>query len=782
MELTELAKDGGSRRALLDILAQIIELYKKNEDSPSFVLRPENFTVATAKESIDGDENYFDVSYKMNLPFDDTFFAVPKCEKSDEKDAVFCMGMIMYTLAAGDIPDPKKAEELAEFIEDSEDSFRFLTYEKLYGESCGGEDKLLWDIISECTELNRELRPDLNTVMKMIISAYPSQAKIKITENTLHECIAEEIINAETAYNTWESKKIYEYGGERYVPERLDFRLEIPYRLFTKEYICNVSPDKSPEPERIPVKRLSGKHNIGIDFGTWNSSVSFINENGCSEDIFPGDGSVPTAIYYISENECLFGSEALMRSPEAVSRCFKRNVETGDLIRIKAENGDIIEETYYNSAVKYLRFLYTKAQEKFQLDSENSKIVLTLPACYDAGMKTLLLTAAREAGFEPDILTEPEAAAFFFGMRNSSGGNALVFDVGGGTTDISFINFSDTQDGTRVVSESIDGIGRLGGADLTQKLYDELIKSPAVRSLVNMSSEKEPGLEKDAFGENAAIIRNAAEELKIMLSCDNKAVCDVNINVPEKNEKQRVTLSVKRRPYEILIKEEVSKLKARIKKAVSDCGVNINEIKNVIVTGGASLTPSIRNMVISMFSEYECKIHYINYPTAVSRGAAVYANYLAEKNTEKQCISELTYDLGILTVGAYGERPMFKCLARAGTSLRDGGITVTAVCNPTDDEKAKNYCRLFLYRRPKEYSFVESTFDPEGDVICPVGSLYISDFPNGFSLSEGKVQFNISFDTQECISASAAFYMPDGGGNYILKGSCTAVFMPYSAK
>ncbi|GEM_PF-6402802 len=781
MRLNELTEWKGSQKTLLDILIQIIELYKKNENDPSFVIRTENFIVGKAEESTDSEE-YFDVSYEMNLPFDENFFPVPECEKIQEKDAVFCMGMIMYQLETGNSPEPEKARELEEFICDSEDTFRFLTYEKVYGRECT-ENNLLWDIISECTELNRNLRPSLNNLMKTIVSAFPSEAKIKITENTFHKCIEEICVRTESAYNVWESEKNYKSGENRYVPEKLGFKLEIPYRLFTREYICSVAPDKSPSPELTAVKRLSGKHNIGIDFGTWNSSVSFVNENGFTEDVFSGDGCVPTAIYYVSKDEFIFGNDILSQNPEHISRCFKRNVETGGIISIIAENGDKIQETYYNSAVRYLSYLYRETQKKFSFDSENSEIVLTVPACYDAGMKTLLMNAAGEAGFVCSILTEPEAAAFFFGMRNKSGKNALVIDVGGGTTDISFINFTDSEDGTKVKSESIDGIGKLGGTDFTDRLCEELVKSPAVRSLVNMNNAEESGLCEYDFLENANALRNAAEQIKMMLSYDNRAVYDVGINVPNQSQKQTVTLSFKRKPYEILIKEYVSELRKQIKKAVSDCGANAENIENVIITGGSSLTPSIRNMITSLFSEYNCKIHCIDYPTTVSRGAAIYANYLAEKNNMKQCISELTYDLGTLFAGAYGERPVFKCLAKAGTSLRNGGISVTAVCIPTNEEKENNYCRLIIYRRPKEFSFVESTFDPEGDVICPVGCLYVSDFPEEFVLAKGKVQFNISFDEQECISATASFYMQsENSRDFILKGSRNALFMPYSEK
>ena len=764
MKLTELS--GYTEKSLLDVTVQIIEIYKQNENDNSFVMRPENFTAERNNE-------YFEISYKKELSFDENFFPVPKSEQFTEKNAVFCLGMIIYRIVSGNSPDPKKASELMDFIENKDDSFKFLTYEKVYGES-PKEKSLVWDIISRSTELNTELRPSFSDIMHIIISAFPSEAKIKITENS--QCLDEVIIKTESAFNVWHSEKSYEYNGKKFAPEKHDFI--IPYRLFTKEYIFGVHPDNSPEPEKIPLEKNSEKYCMGIDFGMWKSSVSFINADGYSEDFFPDGGDIPTALCYFSEDKIFFGKDTVKHNPVSVMRNFKRNAVIGNMLNITAENGDIINKTYYDLCVEYLKFIYGEIQKKFAVTNENSEIVLAVPACYDSGMKTVILNAAKKAGFQPDIITEPEAAAFFLAARENICGNTLIIDIGAGTSDICLVNFSKDGNLTRISTENTDGICSLGGADFTEKLFGQIIKMPAVKNSVNMESLKESGLSEKHFLENIAIIKNTAENLKTMLSYEVKASADTELYIPNKSEKEKINISVKRKPFEILIKEEIFRLKKCILKSVEN-----RNTENVIVTGGASLTPAVRNMIVSVFSETETKIHYADYPTAVSRGAAVCANLLAEKIIEKQGIPELTYDIGILTVGAYGERPVFQCLARAGTSLKSGGITLTAMCSPTDDEKKNNYCRLFLYRRPKEFSYVESTFDPDGDAICPAGSLYVSDFPENFSLSEGKIKFSINIDSQECISADVSFCMPDkNSGNFTATDGGNAVFMPYSAK
>ncbi len=789
MNLREWLSSPHTDRVNLDVIVQIAQICMNF--SGSAVIRPENFEVS---ESDEGD-GYFEVSYNKICDYDNTCRPVPECaDIADEKDNIFCLGLLIYRIATGGDYDLSKAEMLSNMVED-ENSFPFLSYESVYGSGAVPDRKIVWEITERATDLNREKRPSYEWILDRIISEFPSGAEIDIREKATGRVMETVNVALDCPLTVWKCREEYNFSGRVYIPEKLEQESKIPYRICVKKYICQIVPKDLPSPEKWCVSVLSGKKCVGIDFGTWNSSVSYVNSEGYTEDVFSGKGTIPTVVCYISENECIFGEEAVrhyLAHPNAVSRCFKRSIETAEKFTITAENGDIIEETYYSLTVKFLKYLYGTASEKLGLDSENSVVVLTVPACYDAGMKTTIYTASCEAGFEPVILTEPEAVAFFFGMRNECSGNALVFDMGGGTTDISIINFSGVSgDAPSVRSETIDGIGLLGGADLTEVLFSEFLKILKTRHGLDMSSETVSGLETHRFNVNRSELMSLAEEMKIKLSSEEKAEAETEIYFPNSLEKKKINFLIKRRQYEILIKDRINSLKGRIKNAVSKSGMKINSIKNVIVTGGASVTPAVRDMVFSLFSSPDCKLHYVDYGTAVSRGASIYANQLAEKKTERQSVSELTYDLGVLTAGAFGARPLFKPVASAGTSLREGGISVSAVCVPTEEETTGRYCRMFLYRRPPEYSHVESTFDPDGDVICPIGSLYAGDFPDDFDPSEGKIKFRIDFDEQECISSDVIFYMPEkrkgiakfipqrrGEPEYNAVGTRKAVFIP----
>ncbi|MDE6035801.1 MAG: Hsp70 family protein [Ruminococcus sp.] len=773
MKLEELIGNGLSEKTALDVMVQIIEIYNQNKNDSSFVIRAENFEVQKTDSLPGNEEVYFDITYKKVMSYDNYFRPVPESVEN-ERNAVFCTGMLMYQIISGHTPDIREAERFSEFI-GKEKSFRFCTYEKAYGKQGQGAG-ILWEIISRATDLNIMKRPSVNEIMMSIISEYPSYAGVKLVDIVSGKCLDVLRTDIHSVYSLWKTEEIFSYDGKKYLSENPDFVVKIPYRICVREYTYPLIPDNSPCAENLPLQKISGKQCIGIDFGMCTSSVSFLNDNGHTESIFYGREAVPTVIFYKSKDKYICGEKAVEYQkmyPEAVSGNFKRNIDINDVIHITAENGDILTETCYSSVVRYLRYLYCEAKKKLNFTDENCRIVMTVPAYFDSGMKTAFLTAGKEAGFIPDILTEPEAVTFFFSTRNDYTGNILVIDIGGGSTDISIINLSrDAKNRPLIHSEYINGFSKSGGEDMTVTLYNELIKKLLRNNDINMTKENVSGLDRKKFRENTDIIRNIAESMKKTLSGEIVAEYEVSLNIAGKDEKEDVLFRMKRKPYEILIREHITRLRNKIKKSSEDSGM---DIKNVIVTGRVSETPAIRSMIEKLFPASDYTVHYIDCKSAVSRGAVIYANRLAEHTGGIQSISKLTYDIGVLFSGAYGTKPMFRCLAEADTPLSEQGLTVSTVCVPTCEEKEKKFLRLYLYRRPKEFSFVESTFDPQGDVIRPIGYLYTEEFPEKFSLSAGKVKFDITFDSQECISADVLFYMPENN-KYIQVGNGKAFF------
>lgn len=755
MELVQwVEKNGKYERSIADIAAQIIMAYLYSGHGKGCIAL-QNYSAEDCKfADKESRTKYCDVSFTANVSgYDENIYPVPDTGDAEAGD-VFCLGLMLYRIFTGSYCDLIDAQFMLNM--DMDGPFEYIKVPE------NSQNSFIWKLISAMSDLNTATRPTMLRCLEMIIGEYSGSCRITFTEKSTLKKLGEDVIlPLREAVTEFAVEEHYSFGKKGYLPEKKG-TLHIPYRAAEgSEYRIMLISEDIDTSESCKVNQLSEKLSLGIDFGTWSSSISYIDENGKSVDLLiDGQPVFPSVICYLSKDSCLFGNaaaEKLNEYPAASAECFKRRIENNDSFTVTAVNGEVIELYYFDAAVKFFGFIADKCNEHFGERMNDASIVVTVPACYDAGMKTAIYEAAKKNGLSVSLLSEPEAAAIYFRRNNLSGEiTSAVLDVGGGTTDVSILKTSAYDDKVTVIkSVSVGGVGDLGGVDLTD-VVAKMIESYLSRVYaVDISDENDMLSDADKI-ENKKNIGRLAEKLKCRLTYEDSAEDSIRLKTGEGS--GSFDIVCKRREYESKIKPVVRKMMASVKDASLLYNIKLSEIDEAIIVGGASLTPIIRREAAALFENTDCKVKYVDHPTVVSRGAAVYANDLSISADCEQMLTETNYDIGTVAVDILGGRPLFTCLINAGTDFADGHIMATASCVLTDEEAENQCCRLYLYRRPRNCRHITSTFDDCGDVIRPIGALLVTGFPSEFIPKGGTVTFRIKLNAQECISAEAYFY------------------------
>lgn len=760
---------GKNSRALtqLDVFVQIMELYAY-EGKGRGCISSENYRagyVETETKSIGGEVRYANISF-VGEACDENIHAVPKVsvdssEEEREKGDVFCLGLLMQKLRGREIPPLFQAETLLNMIEEGEPR-PFLNVKAGAGSS--EEESAICSLISCMTDLNAGTRPNMTECLAIAAGTRNGKAIIRLIEKgTFAEKRDIELV-LKTPMTKWHPDERYEIGGKSYIPTDPDSIIEIPYRVFDERVINTyIVQEKVGYPERWPVAVLADRLCLGIDFGTWTSSVSFVNADGLTEDLeFDGENHTPTAVLYLERDRCVFGREALAMAkdhPAALVNCFKRRIETNEVFECTAVNGEKVSEHYFGIAERFLSFLYGECRKKFGSEMDTASVTMTIPACYDAGMRTAIKEAAGRAGFVPEPLTEPEAAAVFFGMCNNCSGKIIILDIGGGTTDLCLLTCWQSENSfPEIKVQYIGGDEQLGGVDFTDIVSDKMLGDMLRREYdLDLSTREASGLDSLFYYENRQKLRETAENVKISLSSADETEAVLTLRFPGGNSR-RIAFPCRRKRFEALINLKITEIKKQIKNCIFSNGLGPSDVAAVILVGGTSTVPAVRRMVGDLFSGTECRVHYVDYPTVVSRGAAVYSNERCVGENSRQCLKETNYDIGIVNNVPFSRREIFTCLIVAGTPFNEQVLEIKTECRLTQEEKDGNFCRMILYRRPKEYQHVESPLDADGDVIRKIGALYVPKLPENFDKENGTVLFHMIIDPQECITANALFY------------------------
>lgn len=760
---------------ILDLAVQIIEDAVWHERSG--LLRPENYLLNAEDPAQLEDRSFFpEVSFaKDPVGYDAQWHPVGYVQDSEPtpEDAVFSMGMLLYQMQTGKMIDTGMAEFTLMSITPGDEN-SYLPEEVAQSLSTLPDPERLpvvWSLIAQMTELNPKRRIRMVDALKLITERVPSSVTVEIIDRDTLDVLDSVEVACSRHMTEYPVAREYRFRNRSFVPVVLRDAFLIPYRCVKRTIPLYV---KAPELRQKPVS-IAQKLCIGIDFGTWNTSVSYISDTGIAEELLWDNARyLRSVIAFRSANEPVFGREAAelaMQYPTAAAECFKRNMDIREPLRLRSAAGEPIELDGVRAVRLFMQFLLDACRTRLNASPENSSVVLTVPACYDEGVRTAMQEAAASTGFTVQILTEPEAAAFYFGttMDKPCAGNVLVIDIGGGTADISLLECTPSDDPAELAEMRTlakRGKAKLGGTDFTGIIYQDMLTHLREEHGLDMFSEPASGLTPLQFSANERALRNAAEQIKLRLSQSDRAEATVSLAMSGTAERADITLTEKRAAYQVRLRAEYLRpLRSTIRALISgDGGVQLTQLDQVILTGGASATPAVQSFIREMFEDTGIRVDCISCPTAVSRGAAIYANALSGSTARRQqALDSVIYDIGTVTVGAFDARPRFTPLIEAGTRFFDG-MSIHAGTQParlTQKEIAGGYVKLFLYVRPPEMRHVQFTTDPEGNAIRPIGSFRIAPLPDYFDPNTGLISFQLELTPQECIYAQAAFYVPD---------------------
>ena len=402
---------------------------------------------------------------------------------------------------------------------------------------------------------------------------------------------------------------------------------------------------------------------IGIDLGTTNSCVAVI-EAGQPKVIENSEGArtTPSIIAYMDDGEILVGAPAkrqAVTNPKntlyAVKRLIGRKFEDKEVQKdidlmpfqiVKAENGDAWVSARDNRlappqvSAEVLRKMKKTAED--YLGHEVTEAVITVPAYFNDAQRQATKDAGRIAGLDVKrIINEPTAAALAFGLDKAAGKDRkiAVYDLGGGTFDVSIIEIADVDGEKQFEVLSTNGDTFLGGEDFDQRIIDHIIDEFKKTNGVDLS--KDPiALQR---------IKAAAERAKIELSSSQQTELNEPYIAMANGAPVHLTFKLTRAKLESLVDDLISRTIEPCKTALKDADVSASQIDDVILVGGMTRMPKVQDAVKAFFGKEPRKD--VNPDEAVAVGAAVQGAVLAGDRKDVLLLDVTPLSLGIETLG-----------------------------------------------------------------------------------------------------------------------------------
>ncbi len=396
---------------------------------------------------------------------------------------------------------------------------------------------------------------------------------------------------------------------------------------------------------------------IGIDLGTTNSCISIMD--GAKPKVIEnaeGGRTTPSMVAFLSDGERLVGQPAkrqavtnsentLFAIKRLIGRTFddkatQKDIEMVPFKIIKADNGDAwVEaqgEEYSPSQVSAFILQKMKETAEEYLGEAVTQAVITVPAYFNDAQRQATKDAGKIAGLEVlRIINEPTAAALAYGMDKEDGKTIAVYDLGGGTFDVSILEIGD---GVFEV-KSTNGDTFLGGEDFDMRLVEYLAAE----------FKKENGI--DLKSDNMALqrLKEAAEKAKIELSSAQQTEINLPFITADASGPKHLALKLTRAKFEELVKDFVQRTIAPCKAALKDAGLTASDIDEVVMVGGMTRMPKITEVVKEFFGREPHK--GVNPDEVVAMGAAIQAGVLQGDVKDVLLLDVTPLSLGIETLG-----------------------------------------------------------------------------------------------------------------------------------
>lgn len=399
---------------------------------------------------------------------------------------------------------------------------------------------------------------------------------------------------------------------------------------------------------------------IGIDLGTTNSCVAVLE--GADPVVIPnaeGSRTTPSVVAFSKTGERLVGQVAkrqAVTNPEKTVSSIKREMGTSHKVTIGDKN-------YTPQEISAMILQKLKADAEAYIGEKVFDAVITVPAYFTDAQRQATKDAGKIAGLNVKrIINEPTAAALSYGIDKENDQKIMVYDLGGGTFDVSIIEMGD---GVQEVLATA-GNNRLGGDDFDKKIIDWLVETFKTENNIDLSNDK-MAMQR---------LKEAAEKAKIELSTTTQTQINLPFITADASGPKHMDINLSRSKFNQLTEDLVSETMAPVKKALEDSKLSISEIDKVLMVGGSSRIPAVQEAVKNFIGKEPFK--GINPDECVAIGAAIQAGVLGGEVEGLLLLDVTPLSLGVETMGGV----MTKIIDRNTTiPVRKSQIFSTAADN-----------------------------------------------------------------------------------------------------